>query len=556
MNTPKVAEARPASSSFDSIDHAEVPQRSPFWSRVRSIPRIVWLIILLNACLLFGYSVLFPLYRAPDEHGHVDMILQVREEFSYPDYNEAFYSDRIIESLSLVHFDRGSQHLLAEEALPRSARPSFSEIPAQSDLTDTPNLLGTHPPLYYGLLAAISSFIGSLTPGDAWSFDAVVGMLRLLNIFMIAFLPLLAFITVRRFQWPFPVAIGAALVPLAIPQLANIGSSVNNDNLLTLLTSLVTVLLVRVSTGDSSMRTAVWLGVLGGLALFTKGFALAVPLWLGAGYLVAIRSKAPARLALRRLGVALVLSTLLGGWWWIRNVVLFGSLRTGTELDPRPLAAPGFEADTVWWLGRYLSWMMDRFWGSFGRVDIILDWNIVVAATAILLGAIAFAFIGGAKPWTRWHILLLLFPFLTTLALVTGGAYESYLRLGQPLGFHGRYLFPGIVGLAAVVALGLGHLLRRWRRFLPLVLFIAAAAIHLASVRLTMPLYWGSVNASLGDRFEALLAWSPWPSWLVVGIGIIGILSALAVVVGLVRMAISEGNRRAPVRTAAEPLTE
>jgi small subunit ribosomal protein S36 len=528
----------------------------PLRARLRSIPRVIWIITATHIFLLFSYSVLFVPYRAPDEQGHVDMVLQVRHRFGYAEYDRAYYSEQVIRSLSLVHYERHSMNLLAEEAPPRSERPSFSELAPALSQTGRRILLATHPPLYYATLGGVSAVIASFFPGDDWAFDRVVGVLRILNILLLAGIPIITFAIVRRLGWSMPIGIAAAIVPLAIPQFTHIASTVNNDNMLTLLVSILMLLLVWIATGDLSRRRAVATGVVAGLALLTKGFAVALPVWVATAYATPALEGGVRRLAVRRTALALLVGLVVGGWWWLRNLAIFGAVQPGTDIDPRPPAPAGFLPDPGAWTNVYLLWTADRFWGSFGRVDVSIPRMAVLVATGLVLGAIVLAFIGGARPSGRLHLVLLLLPVLTTLGIVTFGAYAAYVRSGQPVGFHGRYLFPGLVGLAAVVALGLGHVLGRWRRTLPLLVTGGAVAMQAVALTTILPFYWGAPNVSLFDRIEAVVAWSTWPPVMVIVVFLATFVSAIWLIVEVVRTSLRPPRGLNGLTGTAEPELE
>jgi small subunit ribosomal protein S36 len=489
-----------------------------------SIPRSVWLITVLFGLLLLLFSVLFPTYRGPDEPQHVDLILAVRHDLRYPEFDERFVSRPIVDSLRLVRFAGLSRNLTEQEAIPRSRRPSFSEL-GPDEPSDMPNQMPQHPPLYYALMGAVSAGVSSLVPGsESWSFDRVVALLRLLNVVLLLPLPLISFLVARRLQWTPHAAVGASVVPLAIPELTHIGSVVNNDNLLTLLIAVLTLLLVKAATGDSSTATAVWIGIIGGLALLTKGFALFVPLWVAAAYLLS-PDRVRGRLVVRRLGLAIAVSAVVGGWWWLRNIILFETVQPGLAQTVSP--SPGFEPRPVWWAGAFVWRMVQRFWGWFGWFDVKMSTIAIVTATAVALVAIVVAFVRGGRPWSRAHLMLLLAPVFGIALIVAYGAYGVYRRGGHG-GIQGRYLFPGVVGLAVLIALGLTHALGRRGRFAPALLLIGAALMQLAAVRTIVHFYWGPRSPTrITDRLQAMLAWSPWPGPVVLAAG------ALVAVVGI-----------------------
>ena len=61
---------------------------------------------------------------------------------------------------------------------------------------------------------------------------------------------------------------------VGLPMLTATGGVLNNDDLLTLLGAVATLLLVTVARGDGSRRTALALGAVLAAALLTKAFAV------------------------------------------------------------------------------------------------------------------------------------------------------------------------------------------------------------------------------------------------------------------------------------------
>src|SRR5882724_6102610 len=71
--------------------------------------------------------------------------------------------------------------------------------------------------------------------------------------------------------------------------------------------------------------------------MLTKGLALVLPLPVAAVYLVAwLRHRRPPFAA---VGMAAVLSAAIGGWWWIRNLVVFGAVQPNGVGTGRPAPA-------------------------------------------------------------------------------------------------------------------------------------------------------------------------------------------------------------------------
>ena len=497
--------------------------KRPSSSRLSSSPataakRVVWAVTLLHVALMLAYSVLFASFRGPDEPQHTDLIRFVKSEADYPAFDERRLGTAVFRALDEVRFDVPavrSRDLPEAEAPLRSGRPSFEVL--GSDLETVPdeaNQLPSHPPLYYGLAAGYLTAIDWVVPGsDLLAFDQEVGFLRLLGVLMLAPLPLLAWAVSRRLGSRPVTGAAASIAVLAVPQLHHIGASVSNDNLLTLLVGIVTLLCVRVATGESGIRLAVILGLVTGAALLTKAFALFLPLMIVVAYAISVRRGTAWRTAATSAGIAGLVAFAAGGWWWARNLIVFGQIQTGIKLLD---AAPeGFQPDVGWWVSRYLRFIPWRFWGWFGWFDVALPALVVVLATALVLVAVLRALAKPPAGPDRIDLLLLLVPTGAIAGLVAVGAFQGYLRTSFDEGLQGRYLFPGLVGLAVVVASGLGK-----RGWMPGAVLAFAAAMQAVAVVTILRFYWG--GSPVVGELRAALAWSPWrPPFLVVGAAIL-----------------------------------
>lgn len=535
-----------------------VPARFGLRALVAGVPAAVWLLTGLHLVLLVAWSVLVPGYRAPDEPYHVDMVRAVAGDAGWPELGERHISQQVLASMLELGYadpdaplDRTHRALPAVEAADREDRPTFAEL--GRDLpSDAPNQMTQHPPLHYVVTAVPLTVVTGLVPAAFdWSHDQIVAFMRLVSVVLVAPLPLLAFATTRRLVGRAgPAARTAAVIPLTIPALTHLGATVNNDNLLTLLGGLLAVAAVYVATGDLSRRTAVLAGLVTGAAFLTKGFALAVPLWLGLAYLVAgARARAATAVSSGVLagGVALA----LGGWWWVRNLVLHGTLQpAGVE----PSAAhAGFAPDTARFWQFFAEKMVLRFWGSFGWDEVRLLPAVGWSAAALALVGVVCAFLLRRRHATsapdRWWwaaLAVLLVPVVAVTGIVAYGAWAWYGTTGELSGIHGRYLFLAVAGVAAVVALGYTALAGRWAPAVPLAVLVAAGGMQLGSAHAVLLHFWGPFRLDLAGSALGAWAWSPWPGWvlLAIGLGIVGL--GAAATVFLVRDARRERLPAAP----------
>lgn len=505
------------------------------WSR---LPLALRLILVLHTLLLLLTTVLFPNYRGPDEPLHVDLVAAAATGAAtpWPAPGERT-TDLGVDAGGFITNGRIAERwvLTAEAAPPRGQRPSFRAAGGGIPSTAA-NQLVQHPPLYYYLLAPV------LALAPHWQdqpFDRLVALLRVVNALLLAPLPLLGFALARRVGLAEPVAVAAAAVPLAVPQLYHIGASVNNDNLLLPLLAGAFVAVAAVGRGDVRLRTAGVLGLLTGLCLLTKGLALFLPLLAGLAYLVAA-----SRVGLRRsvLPAAAALATGLGigGWWWVRNKLAYGTFQPdGTKLvQPELVPHTSFAETGGQWLGHFGTLMNRRFWLDPGStlVQPVTDVAAAVAAALVVTGV--GLSLATRSPRLR-DALLLAVPLVCLAGIVGYGSWEAWEKVIRQSGMQGRYLYGALPGLAVLVVAGAGRLLGRRRAVLPLAVVLLAAAVQAVALRLTLPIYWlpesGSRPARLAGGIEAMLAWSPWPPVAVVAVAVGALATGAATVVVLAR---------------------
>jgi small subunit ribosomal protein S36 len=545
----------------------------------RSVHPVAWLLVALNLGLLTSYAVLVPTWRAPDEPQHADMVFAVRDGGGWPDRGERRMTAQIIRSYEHARFDfegrRDEPRLEAPAATPRAERPTFAEI-APDEQVGSRNGQFQHPPLYALTVASALTVVLSLVPGAAgWSFDAVVVLMRLVGALLVAPLPLLAYLTARRLGTREAVALAAAAVPLGVPTLTHIGAAVNPDALVIPAVGLATLALTHVAMGDLRRRTAVLAGLATGLAVLGKGLALFLPAMLLAAYALAGRSGGWPRGAHAAAGsttrwrraaaaaaLALAVSFVAGGWWWLRNLVRYGSVQpTGAAIPPAP---EGFEPSLGEWLRTAVTVLPPRWWGSFGWYQAELPGVVAWGATALVGALVVAALVAGLGRALRLrpervadvdvplapgrpHLLVLLAPLVGTLGIVAYGAYGYYVASSLTPGLQGRYLLGGVTGLAVVVAVGAARLSRGSERALPLIALLAAGLLQLVGLATVVTRWYGIPGVrDARATVAAVLAWSPWPKAALVALVVALLAVASATAALLLRRRPDEPRDAAP----------
>ena len=524
------------------------------------VPLAVWAVTALHVGLLLTFSFLYPPFTGFDETQHVDAVLSIRHGDGWPAPQERELSEGIVAVATPLLRSASALPFSDDEIPPRDERPSVAELGVERDSVGQllPNQITQHPPLYYALQAGVLAVL----PGSAdWAFDKTVGVLRLVSILLMAPLPLLAWATARALRAPPLAGHVAALLTVSVPQLQRVGSSVNNDAGYTLAFATVLLLLARVATGDLRRRTVVLTGVAVGVAMLTKGFALVLPLSVGLAFVVGGLRTRVRRWWLSGL-LSLVVAFVVGGWWWLRNLVLYGtvqpsgwpaSYRDVLQFEPR---APGEPAPVVPFLETTYSLLSERFWGgleiNYVGPDTFPHWwtnVLVVVATVALVAAV----VGAGRSRLPVTVAVLV-PFASTLGVVAFGVWSGYSYSLNFPGAQGRYLFGSLPSLAAAIALGLVVLAGpagRVRRALPvgavlLALGMQAAGLHSVLARSWLPAHDAGSRAERSRAaLEAIVGYSPWPTLVTLAAFALAGLAAAAVLVLTVRRALTGADEPA-----------
>ncbi|MCM3886856.1 glycosyltransferase family 39 protein [Frankia sp. R82] len=550
---------------------AGVPQtgaRLRPWRIARSAPPAVWIITLLFTAMLASWSVLVPQYHAPDEPNHVDAVMRLVEGRGWPHPGHVTVTRGGVGAIMVAPYgldnaprDLSAGPFTADEAEPREYRPSWRTLERTPAPVGGIQQIVQHPPLYYWVNAVVLKAIPG--GGDHLRWDEIIGILRLVSVLMIAPLPLLAWAGAHRLSDGNPIAgICAALMPLAIPQLTHIGSSVNNDNLLVLTGGLATVAVVYVLRGDTSLRTAAYTGAFIGLALMTKSLAIVLVPMAALAYLVAwLRARRDADVGTgtgtglsvpwRQIALGGAIMVVLGGWWWIVNVVRWGTFQPET---------PGFP------LGQYLGddWgaytellvngTILRWWGSIGWFEVNLATVPVRIGSGVVIVLFALALVR-ARTWrARVDLLVLLWVTWGLFALMAVQSAKNFDRQFHVSGISGRYLYAGLAALAIGVGMGAASLGRQLSRVMPVLFLAGAATLQFLSIRQVFPHFWEPGGGDLGDAWTNMTAWAPWPQWVPISFAVAVCVFAAAALVACGWIAMTGGaNAATPTDDGTPP---
>lgn len=295
-----------------------------------------------------------------------------------------------------------------------------------------------HPPLFYFAAAEVLELSGA----SDWAWDGQLLLLRLFSIALtLPLLPSLAY-TARRVGLSRGGSLVAAGTLFAVPQLAFTTATLSNDSLVIGVGALTIAVCAHVMFVGASWRGVILAGSLLGIGLWGKGTFIPMGLVVFLSFVLA-RGTSTTRQRLLKGVSAGGIGVLVGGAWWVRNLVLFHALQpAGKERD-----VLGQGNDFAEYARRSLSLFVDSSWGSFGW----LEWSLSSYLIGALAGTTAVALVVSlVRGPDRLRRLTLLSFHLGVGVLLLVQAWTAYTEAGYVSGVQGRYLFPGIVGMLAV----------------------------------------------------------------------------------------------------------
>jgi len=253
------------------------------------------------------------------------------------------------------------------------------------------------------------------------------------------------------------IALGAMAITALIPSFLFISGLVSNDGLVTFLSSIALLLLARLWRNQVSYSTVPLLGIVLGSAALAKLSGLL--LWPLAGLMLAIRAWRRQSLGLfvRTTILTFSLAALICGWWYIRNLMLYGDM-TGLNmmLDAVGRREPGFELQDVLGDFQAIRW---SYWAFFGWANVpVAGWLYRVYDLISLMALIGLGFyIVRAIRDHRWSDLLAIVFLSVWLSMIILGLVRWTLTTP---GSNGRLLYPAISAISIL-------LVRGWLQLVP-----------------------------------------------------------------------------------------
>jgi len=451
--------------------------------------------ILILFVLLAGlYSVVTPVYEAPDEIGHFTYIKYIADHRAFPVFTPGA-KDWPVQGHQLPLY-----YIIGSVAI------------SPLDTSDADQLWHFNPHAIVGTFRGVGNRNWvTHTREEAFPYHGTVlaiHLVRFLSILMGAVTVLLTYLIVLEiFPQKRSLAAGAALLVAFNPQFLFISGAVNNDNLAALLSSVALLLILHILSKGSSSSRLVYLGVVLGLVALTKLHILGL-LLVGvlALFLVAARERAPM-LLLKGTAIILLLTSLIAGWWYVRNWSLYG--------DPASLSVHrivGGHRESPLTLREIIGQakaIKKSYWATFGWFNIqadpflynFFDYLGLLSAFGLLLAAIRHL---RRKRFLPLAKLFILFVWIIILSgTIIGMMWEASAH-------QGRLLFPAISAISFFLFFGLSQLTpRRYTTLLAsllggIMLFIAVMTpfCYIAPAYAKPPLISEDEIASISHRLD------------------------------------------------------
>lgn len=325
---------------------------------------------------------------------------------------------------------------------------------------------GNHPPLYYALCVPVVALADGLGGGGDTERAMLVGM-RLVNAVGMALGVLLVGLIAFELMPRRPaVALLATAVAASCGRFAYASGHVQNDGVAAAAASLTVLATLRILRLGLTGRRLALLTAAGAAAAAAKIPGVATVALCGAALFLGLllRDRSPAGL-LRAVGAAAVATgvpALAIGWFYVRNLVIYGDLTASgvnREKFPRELRGTWWEMATD--LDMWHLWFA-RPWSHIGGArsgwgEVFVD-ALVVAAGA---GLVALAVRWAKRPSRPAGATVLAWGLMVTYGLTLLYNLPGFAAAGG--GYHERYLLsllPLVATMLAAGLLGLGDLVR------------------------------------------------------------------------------------------------
>jgi hypothetical protein len=415
------------------------PSSKPRRSQVVAALRVHYglaLIVAVYISLATAYSVLTPIWEAPDEVSHFMHIRYLAQSGKLP-------------SLEIM---RRPLHYEAYQP------PLYYVVGAIIARGMQLNLDDPNPQINPGLGWYKNQFLH--TAAEKFPYHGLtltIHLLRLLSIVAGAGTVVLTYvISLKVFPQDRMLAALAAGLNALIPQWTFITGVINNDGWAALFTTW-SIFWAMCVFKDPAWQVLVALGVSLGLSILTKLGALPACVLIIAAMLIQKRT------AKRFWQIALVSTVVMGvsGWYLVRNQLLYSDpfglkvipIIIQDLYHPRDISNP----QTWSWLLEGLPFIYRSFWAAFGQANISVRNPLYsIGGIITVVGTIGAGFLLGSRQLSRQQKGVLLF-FLGAILVTFVGMEQFNLQFPTA---QGRMMFPIISAMSVLLAAGLCRVAR------------------------------------------------------------------------------------------------
>lgn len=463
------------------------------------------------------WAVLTPSFRGPDEVQHYNSTLRMATTGVWPDPGNAAIDSQVILATHEAGFMAGEDDFFAQAnitplrdglgenagyAQPYAISPITPHLErtvieyGNGGLPQHVDQLTQHPPLYYQIVAGTMNLTGVMD----WPWDRQLLFIRLVSALMT--LPLIPSIvyTARKVGASRLVSLVTGTFVFAIPQLVFATSVASNDALGIGAGALTIAGIAAAMFGKGSWCPVVFSGIMLGIGLWSKGTFIPMGLVVGLAFL--LNKSVPSWRRRLAQGISAgVIGVALGGFWWIRNYVMFGSFQPKGLVRSSALEGTDFAR----YFRQTFRLIVDSSWGQFGWLEWWLPWWLISILAMSALVSLVVSITKGPDRIKRFN--LVLFYGLVGLVLIVK-AWGTFQDLGYVAGVQGRYMFPGVVGLIVVgAAAWFPSLDRCSTRFLGLPLVIPSLIAGAISVFSFFQWAWACYYTTEG---RIAINWTRW----------------------------------------------
>lgn len=404
------------------------------------------ILLIAYAVLAVLYSVVTPIFEAPDENYHFGMIQHIAETGQLPVQDMQHRTPWMQE---------GSQpplyYLLSA--------PLAAVIP---DALNVPYPLDRNPHAQIGIgLARINRNVFIHTRAESFPWRGVPLAVHLIRLLSVAFGAWTIFCIAQTAHFVLlnnTLALIAAAFVAFNPMFLFIHASINNDTLVTALSATALWLIMRLILSPPAQhrrREIVLLSVVLALSALSKLSGLTLYGIAGTALLIRlIKRQSTLRQTLVDGVIITIGFSVIAAWWYVRNLQLYSDL-TGLGVMMQ-LVDPRTAPYTLQTMLAEMQGLRISSWGLFGWLNVItpdafLVLMDVLTALALIGGVIGTVRVIRAKRWDR----LLAFGILGVLLLIVTVSLINWTRLTP--GTQGRLLFPALPALAILSAFGWGN---------------------------------------------------------------------------------------------------